>query len=46
MKKSQFLYYSTDALKAAKDSIVSFARREGLNGHANSVAIRFGESAV
>ena len=46
VKKSQFLYYSTDALKAAKDSIVSFARREGLNGHANSVAIRFGESAV
>jgi histidinol dehydrogenase len=46
VKKSQFLYYSTDALKAAKDSVVSFARREGLNGHANSVAIRFGESAV
>ncbi len=46
VKKSQFLYYSTDALKAAKDSIVSFAQREGLNGHANSVAIRFGESAV
>ena len=46
VKKSQFLYYSTDALKAAKDSIVFFARREGLNGHANSVAIRFGESAV
>ena len=46
VKKSQFLYYSTDALKAAKDSVVSFAQREGLNGHANSVAIRFGESAV
>ena len=43
VKKSQFLYYSTDALKEAKDSIVSFAKREGLNGHANSVAIRFGE---
>ena len=43
VKKSQFLYYSTDALKAAKDNIVSFAKREGLNGHANSVAIRFGE---
>ena len=43
VKKSQFLYYSTDALKAAKDNIVSFAKREGLNGHAQSVAIRFGE---
>ncbi|MBQ7656288.1 MAG: histidinol dehydrogenase [Clostridia bacterium] len=43
VKKSQFLYYSTDALKEAKDSIVAFAQREGLNGHANSVAIRFGE---
>ena len=43
VKRSQFLYYSTDALKEAKDSIVAFAQREGLNGHANSVAIRFGE---
>ncbi len=44
VKKSQFLYYSTDALREAKDNIVSFACREGLNGHANSVAIRFGET--
>lgn len=43
VKKSQFLYYSLDALEEAKDHIVSFAKREGLNGHANSVAIRFGE---
>ena len=46
VKKSQFLYYSTEALRQAKDSIVAFAQKEGLNGHANSVAIRFGESAV
>ena len=46
VKKSQFLYYSRDALAGAKDRIVSFAQREGLSGHANSVAVRFGESAV
>ena len=44
IKKSQFVYYSADALAEAKDHIVRFARREGLNGHANSVAIRFGET--
>ena len=46
VKKSQFLYYSKEALEEAKDRVVSFAQMEGLNGHANSVAIRFGESAV
>ena len=43
VKKSQFLYYSREALQEAKDRVVSFAQREGLDGHANSVAIRFGE---
>ena len=43
VKKSQFLYYSRESLLEAKDSIVAFAKREGLDGHANSVAIRFGE---
>lgn len=43
VKKSQFIYYSREALAEAKDHIVTFARREQLNGHANSVAIRFGE---
>lgn len=46
VKKSQFLYYSKEALEEAKDRVVSFAKKEGLNGHANSIAIRFGESAV
>lgn len=46
VKKSQFLYYSKEALEQAKDRVVAFAQKEGLNGHANSVAIRFGESAV
>ena len=44
VKKSQFLYYSREALAGAKDHIVSFAQREGLEGHARSVAIRFGET--
>ena len=43
VKKSQFIYYSREALKQAKDHIVSFAQVEGLDAHANSVAIRFGE---
>ena len=43
VKKSQFLYYSREALEEAKEHIVSFANREGLSAHANSVAIRFGE---
>ncbi len=46
VKKSQFLYYSKEALEEAKDRVVSFAKKEGLNGHANSIAIRFGASAV
>ena len=32
-----------EALEEAKDHIVAFANREGLNAHANSVAVRFGE---
>ncbi len=43
VKKSQFIYYSREALEQAKDHIVSFAKVEGLDAHANSVAIRFGE---
>ena len=43
VKKSQFIYYSREALEQAKDDIVSFAKVEGLGAHANSVAIRFGE---
>ena len=43
VKKSQFLYYSAEALKQAGESVISFAMREGLKGHANSVAVRMGE---
>ena len=41
VKKSSFLYYPHSALENVKDRVVDFATREGLQGHANSVAIRF-----
>ena len=40
MKKTQFIYYSEDALLAAADDVAAFARQEGLTGHARSVTIR------
>lgn len=43
VKKSQFTYYSSDALRDIKDDIMLFAEKEGLRGHARSVGIRFGE---
>ena len=43
VKTSQYVYYPREALAAAKDYIVAFAREEGLTGHAASVAIRFGD---
>ncbi len=43
VKKSQFLYYSREALEQDKDHIIAFARKEGLDAHANSVAVRFGD---
>ncbi|MDO4549430.1 MAG: histidinol dehydrogenase [Clostridia bacterium] len=42
VKKSQFVYYSRDALGEAADDIIAFAETEGLTGHAQSVAARFG----
>jgi len=40
LKKTQYIYYSADALRAAADDVAAFARREGLTGHARSVTIR------
>ena len=40
VKKTQFIYYSEDALLAAADDVAAFARQEGLTGHARSVTIR------
>jgi len=40
VKKSQFIYYTEEALAAASGDIEMFARSEGLTGHAESIAIR------
>ncbi len=41
MKKSQFTYYSREALKAVSGKIARFARAEELEGHARSALVRF-----
>lgn len=41
VKKSQYTYYSRDALADVRAGLMLFAEQEGLQGHANSVGIRF-----
>ncbi len=41
IKKSSFIYYTEDALKADAEDIVRFADTEGLTAHANSIKVRF-----
>ena len=41
IKKSSVIYYTKEALEKAKDKIICFAEKEGLNAHAESVRIRF-----
>ena len=41
VKKSSFIYYTSDELKKAKDEIITLAETEGLTAHANSLKIRF-----
>ena len=40
VKKSQFSYYTSDALAAVADKIAAFAEKEGLRAHGRSVTIR------
>ena len=40
VKKSQFSYYTADALGAVADKIAAFAEKEGLRAHGRSVMIR------
>jgi len=40
VKKTQYTYYSRDALKAVAEDIAYFATLEGLTGHAKSAIIR------
>ena len=44
VKKSQFTYYTADALDAVSAQVAYFARKEGLEAHARSARIR-GEKA-
>lgn len=41
VKKSQYTYYSREALADVREGLMLFAEQEGLHGHANSVGIRF-----
>ena len=45
VKKSQFIYYTRDALEQVAQPIAAFAREEGLEAHARSVTVRFAEEA-
>jgi histidinol dehydrogenase len=40
IKKTQFIYYPEDALKEVAEDVALFARKEGLDAHANSAVIR------
>ena len=40
-KRSSYIYYTEDALNAAKDDIMLIAKKEGLTAHANAIKVRF-----
>lgn len=41
IKKTQYTYYTEDALKEVYKDVVYFANKEGLEAHGNSVKVRF-----
>ena len=41
VKKSQFTYYTKDALGKVADKVAMFAEKEGLSAHARSATVRF-----
>ena len=41
VKKSQYTYYTADALKEVADKSAYFANKEGLDAHAKSATVRF-----
>ena len=43
VKKTQFTYYTRDALNKVADKVAYFAEKEGLSAHAKSATIRFEE---
>jgi histidinol dehydrogenase len=40
VKKSSYLYYSSEALNEYADDVIRFANAEGLTAHANSIIVR------
>ena len=44
VKKSQFTYYTEEALGKVADKIAYFAKKEGLGAHAKSATIRFSKN--
>lgn len=44
VKKSQFTYYTAEALSKVADKVAYFAKKEGLTAHAKSAVVRFEES--
>ena len=43
VKKSQYIYYTREALSKVADKVAYFAKKEGLDAHARSATIRFEE---
>ena len=41
VKKSQYTYYTREALQKVAQDVAFFAQKEGLQAHAKSVTIRF-----
>jgi len=41
VKKSQFTYFTSDALAKVADKVACFAEKEGLHAHARSAVIRY-----
>ena len=41
VKKSQYTYYTKDALLKVADKVAFFAEKEGLSAHAKSATVRF-----
>ena len=46
IKKSSLISYSEEALRAAHEDIIAFAKAESLTAHANSIAVRFGKEVT
>ena len=43
VKKTQYTYYTRDALRAVANDVAFFAEKEGLSAHARSATVRFKE---